>query len=52
MVVLNGADGVSELLAKALTMGGTGLGLARQILAGLSTDQSASTNGSVPARTD
>ncbi|AXI78673.1 SPFH domain-containing protein [Peterkaempfera bronchialis] len=32
MVVLNGADGVSELFAKALTMGGTGLGLARQLL--------------------
>ncbi|MFF4650305.1 SPFH domain-containing protein [Streptomyces sp. NPDC001380] len=35
MVVLNGADGVSELLAKALTMGGTGLGLARQLLGSL-----------------
>ena len=53
MVVLNGADGVSELLAKALTMGGTGLGLARQILAGLSAEQPpTSANGSVPARTD
>ncbi|MFI9720936.1 SPFH domain-containing protein [Streptomyces sp. NPDC052396] len=35
MVLLNGADGVSELLAKALTMGGTGLGLARQLLASM-----------------
>ncbi|WP_329488865.1 SPFH domain-containing protein [Kitasatospora sp. NBC_01246] len=32
MVLLNGADGVGELFAKALTMGGTGLGLARQLL--------------------
>ncbi len=32
MVVLNGADGMAEMLAKALTMGGTGLGLARQLL--------------------
>ncbi|MFI1356114.1 flotillin family protein [Streptomyces sp. NPDC020898] len=35
MVVLNGADGVAEMLAKALTMGGTGLGLARQLLASM-----------------
>jgi flotillin len=35
MVVLNGADGVAELLAKALTMGGTGLGLARQLLSSM-----------------
>ena len=49
MIVLNGADGVSELLAKALTMGGTGLGLARQILADLGTDAKPSTNGSTPA---
>lgn len=51
MVVLNGADGVSELLAKALTMGGTGLGLARQLLADMSrdTDRTPSDNGSVPA---
>lgn len=32
MVVLNGADGMAEMLAKALAMGGTGLGLARQLL--------------------
>ncbi|WP_067833868.1 SPFH domain-containing protein [Actinomadura kijaniata] len=34
MVVLNGAQGVEEMLAKALTLGGTGLGLARSLLAG------------------
>ncbi len=33
MVLLNGADGMAERFAKALTMGGTGLGLARQMLA-------------------
>lgn len=35
MVVLNGADGIEEVLAKALTLGGTGLGLARQVLSNL-----------------
>ncbi|MEV4017567.1 SPFH domain-containing protein [Nonomuraea angiospora] len=34
MVVLNGAQGVEEMLAKALTLGGTGLGLARALLNG------------------
>ncbi|MBO4272802.1 flotillin family protein [Microbispora triticiradicis] len=34
MVVLNGAQGIEEMLAKALTLGGTGLGLARTLLAG------------------
>jgi len=53
MVVLNGADGVSELLAKALTMGGTGLGLARQLLSDLGADASArSGNGASPATRD
>ncbi|MEV0597437.1 flotillin domain-containing protein, partial [Nonomuraea cavernae] len=37
MVVLNGAQGVEELLAKALTLGGTGMGLARALLNGAST---------------
>ncbi|MGI5339054.1 SPFH domain-containing protein [Streptomyces sp. CA-181903] len=36
MVVLNGADGLSEAFAKALTLGGTGLGLARQLLTAMS----------------
>ncbi|MBX6768568.1 MAG: flotillin family protein, partial [Actinomadura rubrobrunea] len=35
MVVLNGAQGVEDMLAKALTLGGTGLGLARRLLAGM-----------------
>ncbi|MEV5969388.1 SPFH domain-containing protein [Streptomyces sp. NPDC051921] len=38
MVLLNGADGMSEMFAKALTMGGTGLGLARQLLANMKPD--------------
>jgi uncharacterized membrane protein YqiK len=32
MVVLNGAQGMEDMLAKALTLGGTGLGVARQLL--------------------
>ncbi|MEU0073561.1 SPFH domain-containing protein [Streptomyces sp. NPDC006332] len=53
MVVLNGADGMAEMLAKALTMGGTGLGLARQLLAsmnqnGQATNGTSSLNGVVP----
>jgi flotillin len=35
MVLLNGADGVTDVFSKALTMGGTGLGLARQMLASM-----------------
>lgn len=36
MVLLNGADGMADVFAKALTMGGTGLGLARQLLTTMS----------------
>jgi len=32
MVVLNGAEGMSDMFAKALSLGGTGLGLARQLM--------------------
>jgi flotillin len=39
MVVLNGADGVADLLTKALAMGGTGLGLARTLLSSMSEKQ-------------
>ncbi len=54
MVLLNGADGMAELFAKALTMGGTGLGLARQLLASMNQNGQAgsgtspSLNGAVP----
>ncbi|MDX2646786.1 SPFH domain-containing protein [Streptomyces sp. PA03-1a] len=52
MVLLNGADGMSEMFAKALTMGGTGLGLARQLLAQMNgatgAGGDASPNGAAP----
>jgi uncharacterized membrane protein YqiK len=41
MIVLNGAQGVEDMLAKALTLGGTGLGVARQLLSSM--------NGQKPA---
>lgn len=44
MVLLNGADGMSDLFAKALTMGGTGLGLARQLLSAMGTTDGAGTS--------
>jgi uncharacterized membrane protein YqiK len=44
MVVLNGAEGVEDMLAKALTLGGTGLGVARQLLASMNGQ-----NGDTPA---
>ncbi|MEV5576683.1 SPFH domain-containing protein [Spirillospora sp. NPDC052269] len=46
MVVLNGAEGIEEMLAKALTLGGAGLGLARNLLAGSAGTPSA--NGQKP----
>ncbi|GLZ07343.1 flotillin family protein [Actinomadura sp. NBRC 104412] len=49
MVVLNGAEGMEEMLAKALTLGGTGLGLARTLLNNLNGPQAQTTNGTVPA---
>ncbi|MEV6044566.1 SPFH domain-containing protein [Streptomyces xanthochromogenes] len=48
MVLLNGAEGMSEMFAKALTMGGTGLGLARQLLASMNQNGDAP-NGQSPA---
>jgi hypothetical protein len=47
-VVLNGADGMADMLAKALTMGGTGLGLARQLLASMN-HNSQPANGTSPS---
>ncbi|MEU2131995.1 SPFH domain-containing protein [Streptomyces sp. NPDC018352] len=53
MVLLNGADGMSDMFAKALTMGGTGLGLARQLLATMGQNDPAQpaprANGVAPA---
>lgn len=51
MVLLNGAEGMSEMFAKALTMGGTGLGVARQLLASMSqqtSDPAGSTGSAGP----
>jgi uncharacterized membrane protein YqiK len=45
MVVLNGAEGVNDMLAKALTMGGTGLGLARNLLSSMKQDSSGTGEG-------
>jgi flotillin len=55
MVLLNGADGMADVFAKALTMGGTGLGLARQLLSsmnqnGTPTGGTPGLNGVVPPR--
>jgi hypothetical protein len=54
-VILNGADGMADMFAKALTMGGTGLGLARQLLASMNQDgqdrNGPARNGSDPAGT-
>ncbi|MFD0899085.1 SPFH domain-containing protein [Actinomadura sediminis] len=47
MVVLNGAQGVEDMLAKALTLGGTGLGVARQLLGNLNATPAAA-NGHAP----
>jgi uncharacterized membrane protein YqiK len=52
MVLLNGAQGMEDMLAKALTLGGTGLGVARQLLASMggknSNETAASNGGPVP----
>jgi uncharacterized membrane protein YqiK len=39
MVVLNGAEGIEDMLAKALTLGGTGLGVARRLLSSVNGPQ-------------
>jgi uncharacterized membrane protein YqiK len=55
MVVLNGAQGVEDMLAKALTLGGTGLGVARQLLASMNGQNGAAPAGNgklVPVETD
>ncbi|AUG78644.1 hypothetical protein CFP65_3864 [Kitasatospora sp. MMS16-BH015] len=43
MILLNGAEGMGDMFAKALTMGGTGLGLARQLLNSMNSQQSSPT---------
>ncbi|MGH3388590.1 MAG: flotillin family protein [Actinomadura sp.] len=51
MVVLNGADGVEDMLAKALTLGGTGLGVARQLLSSMNGQSAANGRPVVPTIT-
>ncbi|MFE7073934.1 flotillin family protein [Streptomyces sp. NPDC057620] len=46
MVLLNGAEGMSDMFTKALTMGGTGLGLARQLLASMNANGRVGAEGS------
>lgn len=49
MVVLNGGDGVEDLLAKAMTMGGAGLGIAQNLMASITASSTqAATNGVGP----
>jgi len=40
LVVLNGAEGMEDLLAKAMTMGGAGLGLAQKLMTTIRADRS------------
>ena len=39
LVVLNGAEGMEDMLAKAMTMGGAGLGLAQKLMASIRADK-------------
>jgi len=39
LVVLNGAEGMEDMLAKAMTMGGAGLGLAQRLMTSIRADQ-------------
>ncbi|WP_082574537.1 MULTISPECIES: flotillin family protein [unclassified Nocardioides] len=48
MVVLNGGDGVEDLLAKAMTMGGAGLGIAQSLIASITSGSTAGTDTSDP----
>jgi hypothetical protein len=50
MVLLNGAEGMGDVFAKALTMGGTGLGLARQMLASMGDSALKENTAALPQR--
>jgi flotillin len=39
LVVLNGAEGMEDMLANAMTMGGAGLGLAQRLMTSIRTDK-------------
>jgi uncharacterized membrane protein YqiK len=49
LVVLNGADGMEDLLGKALTMGGAGLGLAQRLIQTIRSDSALTTRPAAPA---
>jgi uncharacterized membrane protein YqiK len=49
LVVLNGADGMEDLLGKALTMGGAGLGLAQRLIQTIRSDSAPTTRPAAPA---
>ena len=50
LVVLNGAEGMEDMLGKALTMGGAGLGLAQSLISSIKTGAvDGSVNGTGPA---
>lgn len=51
LVVLNGADGMEDMLGKALTMGGAGLGLAQSLVSSIKTgaDGAPGTRGESPS---
>jgi len=48
LVVLNGADGMEDLLGKALTMGGAGLGLAQRLIQTIRSDSLTPATPSTP----
>ena len=48
LVVLNGADGMEDLLGKALTMGGAGLGLAQRLIQTIRSDSTTPSTPSTP----
>src|SRR5215472_193727 len=52
LIVLNGAQGISDALAQALSQGVAGLQLARRLLAGDSGEQASPANGSVAVTRD
>lgn len=48
MVVLNGGDGVEDLLAKAMTMGGAGLGIAQNLMASIAANSKTADTAAAP----
>ena len=50
LVVLNGGAGMADLLAQAMTMGGAGFGLAKQLIATIGAEARAGVPGVAPPR--